>query len=145
MKAIVANLSVSKSVEVYDPGGDGLYAIPGKDVIYTIEVINLGDEINLDTIEIIDPIPPELTLYRGAFDGTTTEPVKFIDGATPSGLNCCTSVHLSYSTDGVVYTYQPPADIYDATITHLKVTPSGIMSTSPAGPSFELKFRAQIK
>jgi uncharacterized repeat protein (TIGR01451 family) len=140
---IDANLTIAKSVEVYDPDGKGLFAIPGRDVIYTIEITNLGDAADPSAIEIVDPIPPNLILYRGAFDGSTTEPVKFVNGAPSSGLTCCTSAHISYSTDGTTFSYLAPNGTYDPSITHLKVNPAGVMGAS--GTSFNIQFRARIR
>jgi uncharacterized repeat protein (TIGR01451 family) len=145
VKIVKADLGVEKSVEVFEPTvGDG-FAIPGNDVVYTIKVTNRGDAIDAGSIVVLDPIPLELTFYRGPFDGTTSEPVKFVDGATPSGLTCCSSANIAYSTDnGVTYSYLAPAD-YDAAITHLRVVPSCVMTAVGASePSFEVKFRARI-
>lgn len=112
-------------------------------MIYSIEVKNLGSAIDASTLDIVDPLPAGLTFFRGAIDQSTTEPVKFVDGAIASGLACCTSAHISYSTDGgTTYSYLPPAD-YDAAITHVRVRPAGTMAGGDS--SFQGLFRARIK
>lgn len=135
-------VAVSKSMQVYDPEGRGLLAVPGNDVIYTIQVTNPGSQVDPSALVITDPLPSSLIFYRGAFDGTTSEPVKFLEGSPPSGLTCCSSSHITYSTNGgSSYSYIAPGT-YDPAITHVRVKPSGPM---PTGSKFSIAFRAKIK
>jgi len=49
------NVSVNKSVVIFDPNAEGLYFIPGNDVVYTLSVENTGDgNVDPDTILLID-------------------------------------------------------------------------------------------
>jgi uncharacterized repeat protein (TIGR01451 family) len=135
-------LNVSKWSSITQPQGAAPHPIPGEEITYTIEVTNPGAAIDSSAIIITDPLPSSLVFYRGPFDETTTEPVKFVDGSPTSGLTCCTSAHISYSTDnGVSFSYLPPSG-YDPAITHVRVRPGGGM---PSGSSFRIMFRAKIK
>lgn len=138
----VANISVSKTVEVHDPDNLGLLAIPGNQVVYTIKVTNNGSPIDSGGLVITDPLPGQLIFFRGAFDATTPEPVKFVENSGATGLTCCGSGQVQYSTNGgLSYAYLPPSGL-DPAITHLRVTPTGALGT---GSSFSILFRAEIE
>ncbi len=148
---IIYDISVAKSVAMYDPLNEGLAAIPGNDVIYTITVTNIGGPLDADSVVITDPVPADLTFYRSPVDGVTLEPIEFVDGAVASGLLCCDNTHISYSTAGAAGPYNyiapGPAGTYDPAITHLRVVPTGIFTgvTNGLTASFEIRFRARIK
>jgi uncharacterized repeat protein (TIGR01451 family) len=136
------NLAVAKSMQVHDPQNLGLKAIPGNDVVYTIQVTNPGPQVDSSAIVVTDPLPAQLIFFRGPFDANTPEPILFQDGTPASGLTCCTSAHISYSTDGGNnYSYLAPGT-YDPAITHIRVQPAGPM---PSGSVFRILFRAKIK
>ena len=145
---IIYDISVAKSVAMYDPLNEGLAAIPGNDVIYTT---NIGGPLDADSVVITDPVPADLTFYRSPVDGVTLEPIEFVDGAVASGLLCCDNTHISYSTAGAAGPYNyiapGPAGTYDPAITHLRVVPTGIFTgvTNGLTASFEIRFRARIK
>lgn len=145
----VSDLRVAKNSSLYDPLSVGKYSLPGEDVVYSITVTNRGDAVSSGSLIVIDALPANLSFSRFAFDGTTTEPIKFVDGTTTasSGLTCCDSTNIQYSTDGgVSYSYLPPASQYDNTITYIRVVPTGQMRTGITSPtSFELRIKARIK
>ena len=147
VRAIIVDFDAIKTVELFDPSGANPYAIPGQDVVYTFTVTNKGDPVDSGSISLVDAIPTTLVLFKGAFDGATAEPIKFVDGtgAAETMMLCCSDTDIAYSVDGVNYSYSAPSG-YDAAITHIKIEPKGIM---PEGitdnKEFELKFRAQIK
>jgi len=61
--AAPASLNASKAVTVYDPQDEGLYAIPGNDVIYTLTVENPGDgDVDDGSLFLVDNMPSEVTL-----------------------------------------------------------------------------------
>jgi hypothetical protein len=96
-----------------------------------------------------DALPIQISMSRYAFDGTTTEPIKFVDGtgAAASGVTCCTAAQLQYSSDnGSTYVSLPPASIFDDSITHIRVNPNGQMAAgSPTPRNFTILLKAIIK
>ncbi|MEM6947306.1 MAG: choice-of-anchor L domain-containing protein, partial [Pseudomonadota bacterium] len=59
-------LAGDKTVAVYDPDSEGLFSLPGTDVIYTISVSNTGGgSVDANTIELIDRVPSEVALFFG--------------------------------------------------------------------------------
>lgn len=142
-----------KSVVVYsDPinGTTNPKAIPGAQMLYTIQVTNQGvGAADTDTTVVIDSIPANTQMYvAGA-------PIDFVDGATPSGLTY-TFTSLSSTTDdvdfsndgGATYTYTPTpdADGYDSAVTNIRVNPKGQFDASDGvnNPSFEIRFRVRV-
>ncbi|MEO0574683.1 MAG: hypothetical protein AAF004_04405 [Pseudomonadota bacterium] len=124
------------------------YSLPGSDVDYTLTMTNTGGETDVNSVFLLDEIPEQLILFTGDVDGSGN-PVEFIDNsALPSGLTCCTAANIEYSnTVGAapIFGYTPVAP-YDAAITFLRITPSGVVrdgQTSPVDVSF--RFRARIR
>ncbi len=147
-----AVLSAQKSTALYDPLSEGLYMVPGNDVIYTITFTNSGDgATDNDSVVIIDAIPAEIEFYNGDIDdgGPETTAVTGTD-INGSGLT------FNYATD-VRYSnaVSPPANFaacnytpmvgYDPDVTYICVNPSGAMAAGNPDPSFDVKFRARIK
>lgn len=147
--AAIADLRVQKTSFLFDPLSVGKFNIPGEDLVYTITVMNHGDALSTNSLIVIDALPIQLSLSRFAFDGTTVQPIKFVDGiaGASSGLVCCGATQLEYSTDGgLSYSYLPPASVYDSSITHVRVRPSGQMLNGLTTPtSFNLLLKAKIK
>jgi uncharacterized repeat protein (TIGR01451 family) len=144
----IANLSAVKTSYAYDPTGQNRFSIPGADMIYAITLTNAGDPINSNTLSIVDLWPSQMSYSLNFFDGT--ESVKFIDGTGPaaSGLTCCNSSQILYSTDnGLTFAYIPPAvDTYLSNITHVKILPSGQMNDgNNVQTSFSIFFRGKVK
>lgn len=146
------NLSGSKTVSIYDPESDGLYAIPGNDIVYTIAISNSGNRSpDAETLVMIDTLPSDIEFFNGDMDGTSgpeTDPVIFIDNA--SGLNLDYANDVRYSnvsarpTDFLSCTYSPNSG-YDDAVRHVCIQPTGTMAHGSFTPSFEVKFRARIK
>jgi uncharacterized repeat protein (TIGR01451 family) len=145
-------MAASKAVEIYDPLNAGLYAVPGNDVVYTIDLTNSGNASpDADTMFFTDKLPPEIEFYNGDIDGAgpQTNPIEFVDNS--SGLTWNYASDSGYSNSAVRPTTMAgcsyaPASGYDPNVTYICFAPSGTMSNggSPA-PSFELKFRARLK
>ena len=128
------DLIATKSVEVWDPGAAGLYAVPGNDVIYTITVTNSGDGVStIDTMELIDIMPGDIDFYNGDIDdgGPETDPVIFSDFG--SGLTFTYSADVAYSDSGTAPAdfascgYTPSAG-YDPNVSYICINPKGIMN-----------------
>ena len=150
------DLSASKSVEVWDPLSEGLYAIPGNDVIYTISVANNGSgSADSDSMFLVDRIPDEIEFWNGDIDaggsdtftgssqigfvqsagtGVTFDPATdlgFVIGPTrPSSFADCTSV----AQDGA----------YRGDINYVCLAPKGTLSTGDPNPTVEFSFRGRI-
>lgn len=149
--ALTAELTASKSAAVYDPLSEGLYMIPGNDVIYTITFTNIGDgSADNDSVVIIDAMPSEIEFYNGDIDdgGPETTAVTGTDNGSGLVLNYASDV--AYSNSGsppanfAACSYTPSAG-YDPNVTYICVNPSGTMVAANPDPSFDVKFRARIK
>lgn len=132
-------------------------AIPGADVLYTVQAANLGaGAADSDTVTLIDPIPPNAALYVGDLGGNGSGPLAFVDGPTASGLTftyhdlASAADDLAFSSDGgnaYDYVPQPDADGFDDAVTHVRVTPRGVFfqTTSAGSPTFTLRYQVRIR
>ena len=145
------NLQATKSVEIYDPLNESLYAVPGNDVIYTITLANSGNASpDAGTIFFVDKIPAQIEFYNGDIDdgGPQTNPITFVPGS--SGLGFTYAIDSGYSSSAVSptnmagCTYSPISG-YDPNVKYVCFAPTGTMATGSPAPSFDLKFRAQVK
>jgi uncharacterized repeat protein (TIGR01451 family) len=158
---LVADILVLKSaLTVSDPvnGTTNPKAIPGANVIYTIAVSNQGNApADNDTVAITDAVPLNTSLFVGDLDGSGS-PVKFINGATASGLSymftslASTTDDVAFSNDdGASFTYDPgpdaDADGFNSSVTHLRIGPKGVFNGASGGnnPSFEIKFKVRVE
>lgn len=148
---LTAVLTANKTAAVYDPLSEGLYMVPGNDVIYAITFTNTGDgAADADSVVLIDVMPTEIEFYNGDIDdgGPETNPVSGADSG--SGLTFTYATDVRYSNSGtkpanyVACAYSPSAG-YDPNITFICFNPKGAMAAGAPDPSFELKFRARIK
>lgn len=144
-------LSAEKTVSVWDPDSDGLYSIPGNDVVYSITITNTGGaDIDAGTIFLVDMMPPELRFYNDDIDddGPESDPVIGIDTGSSLTLDYGSDVAFSNAltkpADFAACAYTPTAG-YDANVRFICFNPKGSMAAGGSNPSFEIKFRAQIK
>lgn len=150
-KATNAVLNAVKTTQVFDPTNAGLYAVPGNDVIYTIEFTNSGDgPADNDSILIIDGLPDEIEFYNGDIDGPgpQTTPVTGTDNGSGLTFNYASDVRysnaLSRPVNFAACSYTPSAG-YDPNVNYICVNPKGTMAAGTPDPSFAIKFRARIK
>ncbi|MEP2735371.1 MAG: hypothetical protein ABJP34_03655 [Erythrobacter sp.] len=141
---ILPEIAAQKAVATV--GND--FAIPGNLVEYTISVNNTGGSVDSDSLVIVDPIPSDLVMFTGDFDGSGNS-VQFVDSSTPaSGLSCCTAANIEYSnstTAPPAFGYVPMSD-YDPAITYLRITPTGTVRDAQTDPvDVAFVFRAMIK
>jgi len=148
---LTAELTGQKTTAVYDPLSEGLYMIPGNDVVYTITFTNIGDgAADSDSVEIIDAIPSEIEFYNGDIDDGGPETTAVTGTDSGSGLTFNYAADVRYSNSGsapanfAACGYSPSAG-YDANVTYICVNPSGVMAADNPDPSFAVKFRARIK
>ena len=148
---LTAVLSAEKTTALYDPLSEGLYMIPGNDVIYTITFTNTGDgATDNDSVVIIDAMPSEIEFYNGDIDdgGPETTPVTGTDNG--SGLTFNYAADVRYANTGsppanfAACSYTPTAG-YDPNVTYICINPSGVMAAGDPDPSFDVRFRARIK
>jgi len=161
-------IGLTKNVSVIsDPvnGTSNPKAIPGAELMYTINGINTGrGKSDSNTIKMTDEIPANAELYIGDVTcnnrgpGTGLGPVCFIDGTTPheSGLsyNFITLDNLTdgvqFSTDGNDFTYEPDLTNgdYDAAIRFIRIEPTGTYNNQPKDgskqPEFTFSYRVRL-
>ena len=152
------NMTKTETV-LSDPiSGANPKAIPGAVIGYTLRVINAGNGApDLDSVEVIDPVPSGTALMVADIAGAGSGPVQFADGGTASGLTLSFAGlgsgldDVSFSDDGgATFDYTPTADARgaDASVTHLRVTPRGRFNpTRPVpgtAPEYTLNFRVVV-
>ena len=147
-----ASLTGSKSVSVWDPGGSGLYAVPGNDVVYSITGTNTGvGATDSNSIVLIDPIPDDLEFYNDDIDdgGPETNPVSFSQ-TSGAGLSFNYAADVAYSnavsapTNFSACSYNP-ASGYDPNVTFICINPKGALAGGVPNPSFTVSFRGRIQ
>lgn len=147
-----ASLAASKSSAVY-AGSASNYAIPGSDVIYTIDVASTGTApVDQDTVFLVDTLPAETEFYNGDIDdaGPETGPVAF--QANASGLTFTPATDLRFSSavarpaSFAACTYTPAAG-YDASVRHVCLNPRGRLKAGSLEPGtdFSFQLRARIR
>lgn len=143
------NLSASKSVAIHGPLGQGLYAVPGNDVIYTISIENTGTgDVDSGSLVLIDNMPSEVVFYNDDIDdaGPETNPVAFQDSG--GGLIYTYSTDVSFSdsaTEPSSYAdcnYTPTIIGYDPNVSYICINPKGVMVGSS---TWSVSFRARIE
>ena len=150
------SLNGSKTMQIYDPNGLGLYAIPGNDVIYTITVSNSGfGPTDSNSVVLIDAMPSEVEFFNGDIDTggpdtfSGTDPIGFTqaNGAAMT-LDFATNVAFSNSAtqpaDFASCTYTPTAG-YDPDVTFICFNPQGALGAGDPDPEFAVSFRARIQ
>jgi uncharacterized repeat protein (TIGR01451 family) len=149
----VATLTAVKSSAVYDPSGTSPLAVPGNDLLYTINVFNTGSSsTDTNSVFVVDPLPAALTFFNGDIDGPgpQTAPVVFTQTGTGLTFNPATDVRYSNlvapPANFAACVYAPAAG-YDLNVRHICLNPKGAMASSATAPSpnFSVSFRAQIK
>ena len=150
-------MTVAKSnVAIRDPinGTNNPKAIPGADVLYTLNVRNTGEgTIDADTMVVSDVIPLLTPLYVG--DLVNGSPIEFVEGANPSLLTLTFS-GLASTTDDVEFSNDngnsfgyvpvPNGEGFDYAVTHFRVSPKGTMPEAGNGvtPGFLLRYKVRV-
>jgi len=145
-------LNANKTVSVYDPGSQGLYAIPGTDVIYTINISNEGQgSVDFNSIDLIDIVPGNVEFYNGDIDdgGPETNPVAFAQSGV-TGITFTYTSDVAFSnasikpTDFSACGYTPVIG-YDPQVKYICFNPKGTMVSDTPDPMISVSFRARIK
>ncbi len=133
------------------------YSLPGNRVLYRLSAENIGNgAVDNGSVILTDSLPPEIALSVADIDGAGSGPVRFIDGAPPSGLNlnfgglAAPGDDIAFSNDNAAsftYTPVPNASGTDSNITHIRISPSGtfIAQSGSSPPSFAVEFEAVIQ
>jgi hypothetical protein len=142
------NVTLVKSSRLASPnaGAGGDFFVPGKEIIYQIDLYSTGGALDPASVIIRDILPPHLELFTGNFNGSGSA-VTFTDLSTPaSGITCCTTSNISFSnTTGpnLPFGYGGNGG-FDPAATGFRVIPSGTVRqgvTSPVHLRFEVKAR----
>lgn len=151
-------MSITKTtLVIYDPvnGSNNPKRIPGAEILYTLTTTNAGDgTVDENTLVIVDPVTDLMPLFVS--DLQSGSPIGFVDGSPPSNLTF-TFEQLDSSTDDVDfsddngatfgYVPQPDAGGYDAAVTHIRLTPKGVMSESngSSNPAFSFQYQVLVE
>lgn len=149
-----AVLQVAKSSQPFVDAGVGNgtdLRIPGNDVLYTINVTNIGrGAADADAVFVVDSLPGDLIFYNGDANGSApgSARVLFTQSGTNLTFNPANDVAFSNAAsapDEIGDCTYTPQSGYDPAITHICFNPKGAMANGNPAPSFELQFRAQIR
>ncbi len=153
----IPDLLVLKTMRVLsDPvrGGANPLAIPGAVAEYRITVSNQGPgAIDLDTVVLDDPIPPDTELFVGDLAGPGTGPIRFLQGSPSSGLSYTYlglgdgGDDLEFESGGAPYTPGPPPPDYDPAVDRVWIRPKGVMAGGSPGaaPSFTVILQVRVR
>ena len=131
-------------------------AIPGSEVLYSINVSNQGQgTVDDDAIVITDSMPGEACMSVLDLAGPGTGPVEFRDGSPSSDLDysflglASNADDLEFSNDGgLTFNYVPSANALgcDPSITDLRINPKGRFAadTGAGSPSAVFSFRIVV-
>jgi len=133
---------------------DGQFSIPGEDVVYTIQIENIGDNaVDDDTIFLIDALPAEVIFLNAPFAdnaGNTSPDPVFFEQAGGAGLNYNFATDIGFSSSTT-----PPTNLSQCTdtlvpgenpdINFICFNPKGAMAAGTPNPSFAFKFRTRIE
>ena len=148
-----------KSLRVIDDGTGAPTAnpkaIPGATVLYTLSVTNQGNGSTDSGVQVVDPIPTNLSLCVANPCAQSADPIQFNDappGTITSGLGFVYASNVEFSNSAgpaFTYGYSPVPDSagFDGAVTAVRVSPSGQFdSASGATPAgFEVLFRARVQ
>lgn len=150
-------IEAQKTVTIWDPANQGLYAIPGNEVIYTFTVTNVGDgDVDQNSMILIDGLPPELEFWNGDIDAggpdnfPGTQRIGFVQTiGTGVTFNAATDLRFRTGSTPPANFSQCTAVAADATfrpdLTHICLNPKGTLSNGTPDPTIELSLRARIK
>lgn len=142
-------LAASKTVVVFDPQDEGLFAVPGNDVLYTITLANNGAGlVDEGTLFFVDALPPEMVFFNGDADGPGPGigAVIFEDQGSGLTFNPATDVAFAVTLPATFddCTHLPTPG-FDAAIRFVCFRPQGGMLAGAGPPTFSLTFRARLQ
>ena len=150
-------LEAEKTVDIWDPNNEGLYAVPGNEVIYTFTIKNSGDgPIDSDSLVLFDMLPSEIEIWNGDLDSggpdihPGTDRVAF-QQTIGTGVTFDDTADVRFKTGST-----PPTNFSDCStvaqdndfrpdLTHICINPKGSLPHGTPDPTIQLKLRARIK
>ena len=148
--APLPDLQATKVVDVFDPNNEGLFALPGNDVLYTITLTNTGDgEVDDASLFFVDALPPEVIFFNGDADGSGPETGAIIFSDFGSGLTFNLASNVAYATTqpaSFADCTHTPLSGFDPAIRFICFNPQGEMAAGDSAlSSFTLTFRARLQ
>ncbi len=150
--ATMAILTAEKSVSLFNPNSEALFATPGNDVIYTIAVSNRGDgATDNNAIFLVDTLPPTVEFFNGDFDGpggVTNNSVLFEQIGANLNFDFARDVGFARGTvkpANFGACNDTPTGTYDPTINFICFAPDGAMASGTPDPEFSFSFRTRIQ
>ena len=151
---VFTTLSVTKTIATRrDPvnGATLPKAVPGAWVQYQLTVVNQGPgAVDANTVVVIDALSSNTAMCVTTACSGAASPVTYDDSTSPvpTGLSFNYAANVTYSKDGVTYTYTPIPDAagFDAAITRVRIAPTGAMNAPGAGgqPRFVLRYVVRV-
>lgn len=142
-------LTATKSVEVFDPLGEGLFAVPGNDVLYTITLTNNGAGlVDSGSLFFVDALPPEVVFFNGDADGPGPGTGAVVFNDIGAGLTFDLNDDLAFATvppSSFADCMHSPAAGFDPAIRFICFNPQGQMQAGSPAPSATLTFRARLQ
>lgn len=131
--------------------GGTQFALPGSDVTYTIEVVNIGDgAVDANTLFLVDAMPVTMAFRTADFDpgDNVVSPVSVALGS--SGLSFDPARDLRFADgstapNALAQCQYTPVGAYDPNVRYICVRPGGSMLPGNPNPAIELQFRAKIR
>ena len=144
-----AELTAERKIAIYDPSAEGLYMLPGNDVVVSLTVTNIGTlAADTDSLKLIDNIPDEMRFYNGTTPDFGSQVVGFSETGTTLSFDDAADVAFSNSVSTPANyeacTYTPSAG-YDDAVTYICLNPKGAMAAGDPDPTFTLQYRMGIK
>ena len=153
----MGELAANKTVAVWDPNTDGLYAIPGNQVIYSIAIQNIGTgAIDSGSIFLVDSLPGQIEFWNGDIDEGGPDNFAIFSSigfeqTAGSGIIFNPATDLRYSTNTAKPTnfnqcsFQPLDGLFRPDILHVCLKPQGALTNGTPNPEIVFSFRARIK
>ena len=153
----IGEIAAEKTVAIWDPNAQGLYAIPGNQVIYSIAIQNIGTgAIDSGTIFLVDSLPSEVEFWNGDIDeGGPDNFVTFssvgFEQTTGTGIIFNPATDLGFSSNAAKPTdvsdcsFEPLDGLFRPDILHVCLKPQGALSNGTPDPEIIFSFRARIK
>jgi hypothetical protein len=142
-------IRANKTSTSFDPANE--FRIPGSEVIYAIEIANIGEvPTDADSLFLVDALPSELEFFNGDYDasGPASDPVGF-EQSNPA-LSFDYGMDVGYSASAT-----PPANLsactytpltgHDPAVRYICIRPRGSLPATDPETTATFRFRARIR
>ena len=153
----MGELAADKTVAMWDPNGEGLHAIPGNQVVYSLAIQNIGTgPVDSGSIFLVDSLPSEVEFWNGDIDeGGPNNFALFssvgFEQTVGTGIIFNPATDLGYSTNASKPTnfsqcsFEALDGLFRPDILHLCFKPQGALSNGTPSPEIVFSFRTRIK